>query len=213
MGQRKSRIKRSTLGLIIICVLLVAALGGTIAYYTITINNKENQLNSLNDQLNTLNDQLNTLKSFIATITEETNSSADVATVISDLNGTFNEFTSMYTSTIDSLNAALNLSESTILVNNQTVSEPAAELGSWYNWTFSPSTAGYLTVNVSSASTESWAYTEYSAYGVNYSNQINVGTNGTACFPILPSLNMTVGVGNVTLTRIATQTVTITYYY
>ena len=199
--------KHSTLGLVIICVVLVAALGGTIAYYTMTINNKQNQLNSVNDQLNSLT-------SFIATITGETNSSASVPTVIADLNFSWNFFTSRYISEIDSLSDTLNLTESTIWVSNSTVSEPAGGLSiAWYNWTFSASIAGYVTIDVTSASAGAWAQTEYSAYGVNYSNQINVGTNGTASFPILPSTNITVGVGNQNPSGEATQTVTITYYY
>ena len=213
---------RSTLGLVIICVLLVAALGGIIAYYTIAINDK-------NNQLNTVNGQLTSLKSFIAlNWTGETNSSVDVNTVISELNSTINDII-LYSSTeiaeldenitiqsenITTLNGLLNLADSAIWVNNDTVSEPAGGVGiAWNNWTFSASYAGYVTIDVTSASAGAWAQTQYSAYGVNYSNQTNVGTNGTASFPILPSSNITVGVGNQNLSGEATQTVTITYYY
>jgi hypothetical protein len=214
MNKKITSMKRSTLGLVIICVLLVAALSGIIAYYTITINDK-------NNQLNTANGQLSSLKSFIGFWTEDTNSSTDVNTVISELNKTINEFILLDTSQIIALNAnittlngILNLADSAIWVNNETVSEPAAGLGSiaWHDWTFQASYAGYVTIDVSSASPGSWAHAEYFAYGVNYYNETNVGTNGTVTFPILPS-NVTVGVGNGNLGGGATQTVTITYYY
>lgn len=201
------------MGLVIICVLLVAALGGIIAYYTITINDK-------NNQLNTVNGQLNNLKSFIATNWTSGNSTADVNTIISDLNKTINDII-LYSTTdvvelnanITTLNGLLNLADSATWINNETVSEPAAGQGiAWHDWTFPASYAGYVTISVSSASPDSWAHAEYSAYGLNYNNETNVGTNGTATFPILPS-NVTVGVGNGNLGGGATQTVTITYYY
>ncbi|MGD0159504.1 MAG: hypothetical protein ABSB89_04325 [Candidatus Bathyarchaeia archaeon] len=222
MNKKKTSMKRSTLGLVIICFLLVAALGGIIAYYMITIHDK-------NNQLNTVNGQLTSLISFIDTNwTEEGNSSLPVNTVISELNATINELQVFSTSqivaltenntnlaaNITTLNGLLSLSSSSIWVNNETVSEPAGGMGiAWYNWTFPASYAGYVTINVSSASADAWARTEYSAYGVSYSNQADLGTNGTASFPILPSSNITVGVGNENLSGEATQTVTITYYY
>jgi phage shock protein E len=46
----------------IICILLIAGLGGAIAYYTMTINNRDNELNRLNTEVSELNatvDQLN----------------------------------------------------------------------------------------------------------------------------------------------------------
>jgi uncharacterized coiled-coil protein SlyX len=39
----------------IVCILLIAGLGGTIAYYATTINNKQSELNSANKTINQLN--------------------------------------------------------------------------------------------------------------------------------------------------------------
>jgi len=200
MSQKKSRLKRSTLGLIILCVLFVAALGGVILYYTNTLNNE-------NAKLNTLLNDIDSITGVYPTYT-----TSEVNKAITDLNSSVNEAFLMATDemdTINGLNALLSLNDSTVWVNNSTVTEPAA--GAWYNWTFSASYAGYVAINISSATAPSWAYTEYSApYGANYSDQILVGTNGTAYFPILPSANVTVAVGNAA--SAATQTVTITYY-
>ena len=56
----------------IACILLIAGLGGTIAYYTLAINNKQNELNSMSktiDQLNATigkqNDAIDQLKSLL----------------------------------------------------------------------------------------------------------------------------------------------------
>ncbi|MGB8781015.1 MAG: hypothetical protein WCD81_10260 [Candidatus Bathyarchaeia archaeon] len=108
----------------------------------------------------------------------------------------------------------VNLADSTIWVDDQTVSEPAGGLGiAWNDWTYSASYAGYVTIDVLSSTTGAWTHVVYSAYGVDYNVEINVGTGGTAYFPVLPSSSITVGVGNGNLSGGATQTVTITYHY
>ena len=53
----------------------------------------------------------------------------------------------------------------------------------------------------------------YSSHGVNYNTQTNVGISGIAYFPILPSSNITVAVGNGLTNGNATETVTVIYYY
>jgi hypothetical protein len=52
----------------------------------------------------------------------------------------------------------------------------------------------------------------YSNYGINYNQQISVGSNGIATFPVMPS-SIEVRIGNTDLLNGATETVTITYYY
>jgi hypothetical protein len=115
---------------------------------------------------------------------------------------------------ITSLNNIINLADSTVWVNDATVNEPAGDMSiSWHDWTFSANYAGYVEIDVSSTTTGAWTQVVYSAYGVSYSVQTNVGTSGVAYFPILPSSNITVGVGNGNTVYGATQTVTVTYYY
>jgi hypothetical protein len=114
-------------------------------------------------------------------------------------------------------NAISNFTVSEVWIKNQTVSQPA---GSYTTW--SPESAiyaGYVAITVSSSTTSStYANVTYSANGVkglnfNYNNQTNVGSSGTAYFPVLPSSNIAVGVGNGNSIGNATETVTITYYY
>jgi hypothetical protein len=61
----------------IICILLIAGLGGAVAYYTVKLNDKENQINSANNTINQLNanmtDQNSTIVSLNAIITNLTN--------------------------------------------------------------------------------------------------------------------------------------------
>jgi hypothetical protein len=117
---------------------------------------------------------------------------------------------------ITSLNNIINLADSQVWVNDSTVNEPAPTGGvgiSWHDWTFSASYAGYVEIDVLSATEGAWTQVVYSAYGVSYSVQTDVGTGGVAYFPILPSSTITVGVGNGNAMWGSTQTVTITYYY
>ena len=65
---------------------------------------------------------------------------------------------------------------------------------SYTTWSESAGYAGYVSINVTSSTTSN-TYTEviYSANGVNYNVQTNVGVNGTAYFPVLPTSNIIVG--------------------
>jgi predicted PurR-regulated permease PerM len=109
------------------------------------------------------------------------------------------------------LNSIINLQKSTVWVNDQTVSQPAS---SYTYWTVSADYAGYISVQVqTSTTTNTYVRVRWSAYGVNYDQQITVGTSGTAVFPVLPCSNIEIRVGNSNLVNGASETVTITYHY
>jgi hypothetical protein len=110
------------------------------------------------------------------------------------------------------------LENKTVLVNDQTVSEPA---GSAYDFNFNIQYAGYIEVIVSSSTTSN-TYVEISGTyslpwaapneGWTYdSGQIGVGTGGTVFFPVVPG-TVTVAIGNTNAFSGATETVTIIYY-
>jgi len=99
---------------------------------------------------------------------------------------------------------------------------------SYTDWTFSASYAGYVSVYVKTRNISAMAFTDvatpieanayvrviYSAYGVQYDNRVNVGTEGTAVFPILPCSNIEIRVGNTNSYGLNfSATVTITYHY
>ena len=122
-------------------------------------------------------------------------------------------------SQMNNLTSIVNLANSTVWVNNQTISEPAAGSGiAWNDWTFSTNYAGYVTVTVLSANASVWAHVIYFSWNdyfydaLSYNTSKIVGPVGSF-FPVLPSSNVTVGVGNGNLVDGATETVTITYYY
>jgi hypothetical protein len=177
--------------------------------------NKSTQATDLQTQVNTLTRQLNYENSTIKTIEDYYNSliyvlNTKVHDTAIELTTANNQITSLQNQ-ISILNDIGNLSVSTIWVNNQTISQPA---GSYASWSKSASYAGYLSIQISSSTASTtFANVTYSSHGVNYNTQTNVGTSGIAYFPILPSSNITVAVGNGLTIGSATETVTITYYY
>jgi hypothetical protein len=118
-------------------------------------------------------------------------------------------------STVDRLTAIVNLANSTIWVNNMSISQPAGNSSSTYtSWAYSVSYAGYVVVNVlSSSNPDTYVELKYSWSGVNYDNTVNVGSSGLAWFPVLPADNIAVRVINENLSTSASETVTITYWY
>jgi len=111
---------------------------------------------------------------------------------------------------VNELTSIVRLEKSTVLVNNQTISQPAY---SYTYFTFSVSYPGYISVEIlTSTTSNTYVRAIWSSYGVNYDQSITVGTSGTAVFPVLPS-NVEIRIGNSNLLSGATETVTITYYY
>jgi uncharacterized phage infection (PIP) family protein YhgE len=147
--------------------------------------------------IDTLNTQITNLQSQIS----------DLNSQISSLNAQIASLQSQ----VNNLNDIANLAKSTTWVDDQTVSQPA---NSYTSWTFSASYAGYVSVLVqTSSASDTRVRVIYSSHGVNYDGEIGVGSSGTAVFPLLPSSNIEIRVGNHNLVSGATETVTITYYY
>jgi uncharacterized coiled-coil protein SlyX len=73
----------------IICILLIAGLGGAIAYYTMAINNKQSELNSANQIINLLNatiaKQNNAISQLNATIAKQNNAIIQLNTTVTNL--------------------------------------------------------------------------------------------------------------------------------
>jgi hypothetical protein len=114
-------------------------------------------------------------------------------------------------SQIDDLTQMIYLVKSEIWINQQTVSQSAY---SYTYWTHSIGVHGYISVNVqTSTTTNTYVRVIWSSHGINYDNQITVGTSGTANFPVLQTSSVEIRVGNTNLFNGATETVTITYYY
>lgn len=91
-----------SLALGIICILLIASLGGVMAYYTMAINSKDTDLSTLGSEISELNATVNQLN---ATIIEQSNTTNSLNATVNQLNATIIE----QNNTINSLNAELQL--------------------------------------------------------------------------------------------------------
>jgi hypothetical protein len=141
----------------------------------------------------------------------------DYASMINDRNSQLADLQKQIAfdnSTIDRLTAIVNLSNSTVWVNNESVAQLAGNSSSTYtSWSFSVSYAGYVVVDVlSSSNPNTYVELKYSWNGVNYDNTVNLGSGGSAWFPVLPSNNIGVRVISNDFIS-ASETVTITYWY
>jgi hypothetical protein len=107
-----------------------------------------------------------------------------------------------------------NLGKSSVMVDSATTSQGA---GAYTSWTFAIGYAGYVSVQLlnfgptrtDAASVEVY----YLSHGVNYDNKVWIHVGETAVFPVLPTSNLEVRVGNGYVLNGATETVTMTYYY
>jgi cell division protein FtsL len=167
----------------ILCIILAVGIVGAFAYYIPIVSDKDNTLTTLNSQVSAKDSQISQLNSNITSLQNQVND----------------------------LTSNLNLAKSETWVNSQTVSQPA---GSYNGWIRSTTYVGYVMVNVESSTTDK-TYIEvlWYSYGIYYGNTISVGVSGTGVFPVFPSNDIEVRVGNSNLLNGATETVTITYHY
>jgi rhodanese-related sulfurtransferase len=82
MEPRKTVGRRVALALGLVCVLLIAGLGMAAAYYTVTINNRDNEVNTLNSKISGMNATLNQLNT---TIGEQNKTIAELNSTIDSL--------------------------------------------------------------------------------------------------------------------------------
>jgi hypothetical protein len=203
-----------------ICIILVAALIAVVyAGYYPAVNNST----VLQSQMKDLNSTYNDYKS------THSHTDSDYDSVVSDRASWQGQYDSLQFENMDLQNqvrdlaSIINLEKSTVWVSNLTISQPA---GSYTDMHFSVNFTGYVLVNVTSSNTnKTYAEVSYSGNGIYYDNTINVGTNGTAAFPVvaIPVLifpfmtalptPIEVRVGNTNIVGTAIVTSTITYYY
>ena len=89
----------------------------------------------------------------------------------------------------------------------------AQNRSSYTSWNFSADYAGYVYVYVYISTPTTWVRVLWTSRGVNYDNQITVGDpQGAAAFPVLPSPNIEVRIGNLDVFN-STEHVTVTYVY
>ena len=185
MSQKKMVSRNVAIALGVVCILLIAGLGGAMAYYTMTINDKDNQINSAN----------NTINQFNATIADQNNTIFSLNTQLAIFQ---NQIRNIHVTGTEN---------STVWVNNQTRTGSEGGVWDFYN----VSSAGYVLILVSSNYNSTIAEIAYTSKNLTlYDYQTNVGFGGIAVFPVLPTYVVIV---EITFSESSTATVTAIYCY
>lgn len=210
LGGGKS--KFATVLIVAISVILVIILLGINSLLSLQIEDLKNQLNEKNNTITSLHSEIieverNITNSFQIKISalegqlnEKNNTIASLQNKIADLENQTKE-----------LNSIVNLEKSEVWINKYTITQSP---NSYISWTFSPKYGGYVSVVVHSSTTNTtYARVKWSSYGVNYENTITIGLAGTAVFPVLPTSNLEIKVGNANSVGETSLTVSVIYHY
>jgi DNA-binding transcriptional ArsR family regulator len=197
------------LALGIICVLLIAGLGGTLAYYTVAINKKQSELNSANDTVTNLQNQNLNLQAW--------------------LNGNLTLISKIQTWLIGNATAYNQLESEVSNIHIEGTKNSTVWVNETLPWGiigygfFAPS-AGYVSVLFSSNSTSTRVEVAtpegptiepngtLNNFNIGSSFEFDMGSSGIAVFPVSPMADCMITFEN-SLGEPSTFTVTITYYF
>jgi outer membrane murein-binding lipoprotein Lpp len=206
-GQRKIISRTMVIALGLICIILAAGIVGAIAFYMPMVSNLEFQIAEKNSTISSLNSQVSSLNSQILSLQadiEQINSTIeDYKDAQEDAQEAFNLQAEYY-------NSLLALNESGYLLSPRSFTQAANTSDVVSNEDIGY--AGYVSVAVESSSNTTYVQLVYSSHGVNFNQNVTVGTGGTAVFPVLPG-DITVVIGNTEAVDDVTGTVTAIYRY
>jgi len=229
----KRVVRRSVaIALAMICIVLVAGIGGAILYYASVVSDKDKTISSQNSQISGLGNQKSQLQTWLIgnetllnqTQANNTNLQKEIDSLNSNVANLQNEVTNLHIAYTNN---------STIWVNNVTTmmrfddSERSEQVDAVVWWGY-PSAAGFVSVQVSSNSSSTFVDWEiFNTTNMNITRQypglprpssIIVGFGGTVVFAVPPSSTVWVFVGSIREAGEAEITTirvtdTITYYY
>jgi flagellar basal body-associated protein FliL len=214
----------------IVCIILVAGIGGVMAYYMRTVTDKNITYDSLQSAYNDY------VANHHYTDSEHFSLQSTYNDYVSSHHNTNSEYDSLQAQNtnlqneVDDLDAIVHIAKSSTWTNSEIINQPA---NSYWSFSIRPSStnqvtyAGYVAVQVHSSTTDkTYVRVIYSTYvitsitdghasvtALDYDNQISVGASGTAVFPVIPISILEIRIGNTDPINGATETVTIRYYY
>ncbi len=183
---------------LVVAVFEYLPLPGQVDSLNAKLAERDQNITSLTAQVSSLNAQLSSL-------TGGANSSSNVIylqNMVNDLQGE-----------ISRLQNVLYMNASATLISSQ-----GFQLDANSNMTIwdEPNTplfyAGFVTVSVSSSSNTTFVELAYSSYGLVYDSVVNVGTSGTAYFPVLPG-PIVISLGSFEANSTVTGTAVAMYFY
>jgi uncharacterized protein YpmS len=214
MSQKKTVRRSIALGLVVICIILIALIA--VIYIS-----AQNSYNNLQDQNQKLQAWLNG---------NETLLNQTSITAFNSLNSAYNNYVSAHSHTdsdynslstqktnlqgqVNNLSDIVNLKKSIVWANHQTLSNAAGRVVRWAQ-NMSVSYAGYIGVQVNSLTGNNSTFVEVAYSSSSYSGDSRevVGVSGSVAFPILPTTNLSVSIGTLDGSA-AMEQVTMVYIY
>lgn len=197
-GKRNMKV----IALAVVCIVLAASIVGLLLVnppndLKAQLNDKENVITGLQTQVENLTSQLSSANTDKANYENQVTSlNTELTNLTSQLNSAANIMTMQATQTLVSSKSITTTNSSDVF--NNALPYP-----------------GYVVVQATSNSTNTYVQTIYSVSGVNYNQNVTVGKSGTASFPVL----MTTSPNTVEIRIGSTDkipfnaTVTIIYHY
>ena len=206
-GQKKIVGRAMVIALGLICIILAAGLVGAIAVYMPMVSNLESQIAEKNSTISSLNSQISSLNSQVLALQADFE---QVNSTIEDYKAAQEAAQEAFNFQVESLLSIIYLNESGYLFTPRSFTRAANTSDVIY--TGNIEYAGYVSVDVESSSNTTYVQLVYSSYGVNYNQNVTVGTGGSAVFPVLPG-DITFVIGNTELVDNVTGTASATYRY
>lgn len=207
----KKVVRRSVaIALGITCILLIAGIGGAMAYFTIQINNKDTTYNNYALFHSHTDSEFNQLNgTYLAYLGLHSHTDSEYDSLQSAYNGyVLNHH--YLDSDYDLLQSIANLGEQQTILDQYTVNQGANT--HVYVTGFQANYAGYLYVSMTSTTSNAYVIVEYWFLGKLFSVTKTIGTSGEAYFLLMPS-SVALYAGNTNLQNGATDTITATYHY
>ena len=176
-GKKRMSWRPVAIALVMVSIMLSAALAGVLAVYLPMVDDLHSQIADKNDEIANLESEISSLNSQVTslndTIDENSLTIANLQDGVDILNSQIQAYLNIIYLNVSGylfsdLGVSQNQSESSVVYQNQ------------LDYT------GYATVSVQSTSNTTYVQMLYSSYGVNFDQNVTVGTDGTASFPILP---------------------------
>ncbi len=205
LGKKRTDWRNLATALIMVCIVLLASVIGTIAFYLPTVSDLDSQIAEKNFNIAELNANITSLNTQVSDLQDNLDQKDSE---ISDLEESL-EYLSALTEHYFSI---LLMNESSYLLAQRDVAMNASESTMIYQYGLDY--AGYVSVNVESTSNTTYVQLLYSYKGVNYNQNATVAENGIAYFPVLPAVTE-IWIGNAETYNgdIVNATVTAVYYY
>jgi hypothetical protein len=204
--------------------LLIAGLGGTLAYYTVAINNKQSDLNSANNTVTSLQNQNVNLQAWLnGNLTLISKTQTWLSENVTAYNQLQSEVSNIHIAGTKNSTVWVNNATTPILIANK-INGSTQWLPVNIGWGFLAPSAGYVSILFSSNSTSTRVEVATpedltiepngtsNNFNIGSSFEFDIGSSGIAVFPVSPSTTYIVQLEN-SLGEPSAFTVTITYYF